>query len=95
MKNSPLVSLLVALCIIAAAAWLTWEPDGQKVKFVHTVRAGQTAWTIAAQYADRNTAGPFYLPKFLHELRENNPEVMANNRALQAGDKLVIVLDVK
>ncbi len=63
------VVLLMGAAVMFSGAANQPEPMG-RITVEHTVKKGETLWGIAAAHC-----GDTYIMEYLHDLRENNPDV--------------------
>ena len=63
-------SLIVALYILASIVVLGYKPPTTTTYVEHVVRSGETIWSIAGIYVDKQI---LYLDEFIWTINEANP----------------------
>lgn len=63
-------SLIIALYILASIAVLGYKPPTATTYVEHVVRSGETIWSIAGIYADKQV---LYFDEFIWTINEANP----------------------
>ena len=81
-------SLIIALYILASIAVLCYKPPTTTTYVEHVVRSGETVWSIAGIYADKQI---LYFNEFVWTINQANPK---QGKYIYPGQILTIPLKV-
>lgn len=86
--------LIAGLLIALAFLFGNINTEYAETKAYYTVEAGDTLWSVAGQYYNKQDRHQHF-GEFQWQIREANADKFANNRMLQPGDVLIIPLERK
>lgn len=92
-KDVLLTVVLIGLLIATLASCGSAEPKGTLVTETYIVQPGDTLWTIAEKYMEKNTAGARDIREYYHGIIELNYDTVFANRPnslIYPGDELRI-----